>query len=29
MGEAANPANPTFALSGLDEELWTKINALY
>ncbi len=29
MGEVANPANPTFGLSGFDEELWTKINALY
>ena len=29
MGEVANPANPTFALSGFDNELWQKINALY
>ncbi|TRX23061.1 serine hydrolase [Flavobacterium franklandianum] len=29
MGEVANPANPTFALSGFDEELWAKISALY
>jgi CubicO group peptidase (beta-lactamase class C family) len=29
MGDVANPSNPTFALSGFDEELWTKINALY
>jgi hypothetical protein len=29
MGDVANPANPTFGLSGFDEELWTKINALY
>lgn len=29
MGEVANPANPTFALSGFDDELWTKISALY
>ncbi len=29
MGEVANPTNPTFALSGFDEELWTKISALY
>lgn len=29
MGEVANPDNPTFALSGFDEELWQKINALY
>jgi len=29
MGDVANTANPTFALSGFDEELWTKISALY
>lgn len=29
MGEVANPDNPTFALSGFDNELWTKISALY
>lgn len=29
MGDVANPANPTFALSGFDNELWQKINALY
>jgi CubicO group peptidase (beta-lactamase class C family) len=29
MGEVANPENPTFALSGFDAELWTKISALY
>ncbi len=29
MGEVANPSNPTFALSGFDNELWAKINALY
>lgn len=29
MGEVANPANPMFALSGFDAELWTKINALF
>jgi CubicO group peptidase (beta-lactamase class C family) len=29
MGEVANPANPTFGLSGFDNELWQKINALY
>ncbi|WP_439553821.1 serine hydrolase domain-containing protein [Flavobacterium macrobrachii] len=29
MGEVANPDNPTFALSGFDNELWQKINALY
>jgi len=28
MGEVANPDNPTFALSGFDDELWGKINAL-
>ena len=29
MGDVANPDNPTFALSGFDNELWTKISALY
>jgi CubicO group peptidase (beta-lactamase class C family) len=29
MGEVANPSNPTFGLSGFDNELWGKINALY
>ena len=29
MGDVANPENPTFALSGFDTELWTKISALY
>ncbi|WP_140486763.1 serine hydrolase domain-containing protein [Flavobacterium sp. GSA192] len=29
MGEAANTDNPSFALSGFDNELWQKINALY
>ena len=29
MGDVANPDNPTFALSGFDEELWTKISSLY
>ncbi|WP_445452249.1 serine hydrolase domain-containing protein [Flavobacterium sp. 25HG05S-40] len=29
MGEVANPENPTFALSGFDNELWAKISALY
>lgn len=29
MGEVSDPANPTFALSGFDAELWTKISALY
>jgi len=28
MGEASNPANPNFAVSGFDNELWDKINAL-
>ncbi len=28
MGEVANPENPTFALSGFDDELWQKINTL-
>ncbi len=28
MGEASDPANPTFALSGFDNELWAKINAV-
>ena len=28
MGEASDPANPTFALSGFDNELWLKINAV-
>jgi CubicO group peptidase (beta-lactamase class C family) len=28
MGDVANPNNPTFALSGFDNELWGKINAL-
>lgn len=28
MGEASNPANPNFAVSGFDNELWEKINAL-
>jgi len=29
MGDVSDPANPTFALSGFDAELWTKISALY
>jgi CubicO group peptidase (beta-lactamase class C family) len=29
MGDVADPSNPTFALSGFDNELWQKINALY
>ena len=28
MGNASNPANPNFALSGFDNELWLKINAV-
>jgi CubicO group peptidase (beta-lactamase class C family) len=28
MGEASDPANPSFALSGFDEALWLKINAV-
>ena len=28
MGNASNPANPNFALSGFDNELWEKINAV-
>lgn len=28
MGEASNPANPSFAVSGFDNELWQKINAV-
>lgn len=28
MGEVANPDNPTFGVSGFDDELWIKINAL-
>jgi CubicO group peptidase (beta-lactamase class C family) len=28
MGDVANPDNPTFALSGFDDELWGKISAL-
>jgi CubicO group peptidase (beta-lactamase class C family) len=28
MGDVADSANPTFALSGFDNELWQKINAL-
>ncbi len=29
MGEVSDPSNPTFTLSGFDNELWQKINALY
>ena len=28
MGEASDPSNPNFAVSGFDSELWAKINAL-
>ncbi|TAE84228.1 MAG: class C beta-lactamase-related serine hydrolase [Bacteroidetes bacterium] len=28
MGEAADPANPNFAISGFDNELWAKMNAV-
>lgn len=28
MGEASDPNNPNFAVSGFDDELWEKINAL-
>jgi CubicO group peptidase (beta-lactamase class C family) len=28
MGNASNPADPSFALSGFDNELWKKINAV-
>jgi len=28
MGEASDPLNPSFALSGFDNELWSKINAV-
>lgn len=28
MGDVANPDNPTFGLSGFDNELWSKINVL-
>ena len=28
MGDAANPANPNFALSGFDNEFWGKLNAV-
>ena len=29
MGNVANPDNPTFGLSGFDEDLWLRIKALY
>ncbi|WP_231464272.1 MULTISPECIES: serine hydrolase [unclassified Pedobacter] len=28
MGNASNPSNPNFAVSGFDNELWAKINAV-
>ncbi len=28
MGEASDPNNPTFALSGFDNDLWAKMNAV-
>jgi CubicO group peptidase (beta-lactamase class C family) len=28
MGRASDPANPSFAVSGFDQALWTKINAV-
>ena len=28
MGDASDPTNPNFAVSGLDNELWAKINAV-
>jgi hypothetical protein len=28
LGDVANQDNPTFALSGFDNELWQKINAV-
>ena len=28
MGSASDPANPAFALSGFDNDLWNKINAV-
>lgn len=28
MGNAADPRNPNFAVSGFDNELWAKINAV-
>ena len=28
MGDASDPLNPSFALSGFDNDLWTKINAV-
>jgi hypothetical protein len=28
MGDASDPSNPDFALSGFDDTLWQKINAV-
>lgn len=28
MGNASNPSNPNFAVSGFDNDLWAKINAV-
>lgn len=28
MGDASNPDNPNFAVSGFDNQLWKKINAV-
>jgi len=28
MGDASDPQNPNFAVSGFDNELWGKINAV-
>ncbi|MBL7747104.1 MAG: serine hydrolase, partial [Chitinophagaceae bacterium] len=28
MGDASDPLNPVFALSGFDNDLWQKINAV-
>jgi hypothetical protein len=28
MGDPSDPANPSFALSGFDNDLWEKINAV-
>jgi len=28
MGDASDPANPAFALSGFDNALWEKIDAI-
>jgi CubicO group peptidase (beta-lactamase class C family) len=28
MGDASDPANPSFAVSGFDNNLWAKLNAV-